>query len=95
MVSALTIGSLVAVLAIAATVVVRLGLTPQAPPVAPGVPADVSAEVLGLPGEARILAVGQSGGVLLFVLEDAGGRTLHRLDAATGETLSVTPIRDR
>ncbi|MEM9782949.1 MAG: DUF6476 family protein [Pseudomonadota bacterium] len=92
LVSGLTLASIIAVLAIAATVFIRLGLAPQEPAVSTA-PAPVTAEALRLPEGETITTIGQSGGVILAVTEDGeGALSLRRWDAETGAQLSVTPI---
>lgn len=93
LVSGLTLASIIAVLAIAATVFIRLGLAPQAPDgfMPPG---EVTAEALSLPAGETITAIGQSGDVILAVTEDGeGALRLRRWDAATGALRSTTAIR--
>lgn len=93
LVSGLTLASIIAVLAIAATVFIRLGLAPQAPE-AMMPPSAVTAGALSLPADERITVIGQSGGVIIAVTEDGtGALRLRRWDGETGALRSVTTIR--
>ncbi|MEM6676575.1 MAG: DUF6476 family protein [Pseudomonadota bacterium] len=87
MVSALMIASIVGVLALAGTVVIRLGLGGEAPP------PPVAAEALSLPDGERIIAIGRTRAEVLLTTEDAAGvERLRIFDASTGKARSETLI---
>lgn len=87
--TALTVASIVAVLAIAGALVIRLSSLGAAP----GNRAPIAAEKLALPAGEEITAIGRSGAEILLTTEDAGGaERLRVFDAETGEERSITPI---
>jgi hypothetical protein len=89
LVTALMVALIVGVLAIAATIVIRLGF---------GVGEAISggpirAERFALPAGADIVAVGRGPGTVMFVLRDAdGSEALHVFDDVTGEPASRSAI---
>lgn len=87
MVTALTLASILGVLAIATVIVLRLGVLGSPP-------ATLDAEAITLPPGERITAVGQSPRALTLATEDeAGVERLRSFDPATGETTGTTLIR--
>ncbi|MEL7346593.1 MAG: DUF6476 family protein [Pseudomonadota bacterium] len=95
LVSALTLASIVAVLAIAGTVVIRLSTLETAP--RPAVPGPVAMpEAIALPRGETITALGAAGSSVLIATTDAAGvERLRSFDADTGAALSVTVIDRR
>ena len=86
LVTALAAAMILGVIAVAATLVIRVaGLAPG--------PGPVAAESIALPAGAEITAVGRSGGELLLVTRGADGtERVRAFDAETGEPRSVTEI---
>jgi hypothetical protein len=81
LVTGLTVVLIVGVLAIAATIVIRVGF--GVGEASPGGP--VLAERFALPQNAEIVAVGRGAGTVMFVLrEDDGAEALLVFDEATG-----------
>jgi hypothetical protein len=89
LVTGLTVVLILGVLAIAATIVIRLGFgVGQAVPGGP-----VRAERFALPVDGEIVAVGRGLGTVMFVLRgDDGAEALHVFDGATGAPASTTAI---
>lgn len=89
LVTGLTVVLMVGVLAIAATIVIRLGFgVGDALPIGP-----VRAERFVLPRETEIVAVGRGPGIVMFVLRGPDGtEALHVFDEETGEPAGRTVI---
>jgi hypothetical protein len=89
LVTGLTVVLIVGVLAIAATIVIRVGFgVGEASADGP-----VRAERFALPAGADIVAVGRGPGTVLFVLrEDDGAEALHVFDEASGAAESRSVI---
>ena len=80
---------IVGVLAIAGTIVIRLGF--GVGEVLSGGP--IRAERFRLPAGAEIIAVGRGRGTVMFVLRRPdGAEALHAFDAATGQPVSQSEI---
>ena len=90
LVTALTVVLILGVLAIAATIVMRLGL-------GLGGAGPIVAERFALPSGMEIIAVGRGEGIVLFVLRAPdGAETLRAFDDRTGEPAGASAItRDR
>ena len=89
MVMALIAVLMIGILAIAATIVIRLGFGGEA-----GGAAGISADRLAIPSGYEIVASGQGDGTVHLTLRDPRGEmALHIYDASTGERLSATPIK--
>jgi Family of unknown function (DUF6476) len=89
LVTGLTVVLIVGVLAIAATIVIRLGF--GVGEAFSGGP--VRAERFALPAGAEIVAVGRGAGSVIFVLRAPdGAEALHVFDAASGEPESRSAI---
>jgi hypothetical protein len=92
LVTALTVVLIVGVLAIAATIVIRLGF--GFGEAFSGGP--VGAERFELPAGAEIVAVGRGSGTVMFVLRGAGGaEALHVFDEASGALESRSAVTRR
>lgn len=88
LVTGLTVALIVGVLAIASTIVIRLGFgIGEASRDGP-----VRAERFALPAGAEIVAVGRGAGTVLFVLRGPAGEGLHVFDDATGALESRSAI---
>jgi hypothetical protein len=89
LVTGLTVVLIVGVLAIAGTIVIRLGFgVGQAVSAGP-----IRAERFVLPPEAEIVAVGRGPGAVIFVLRQPdGAEVLQVFDEATGDPVSRTAI---
>ncbi|MEO1493618.1 MAG: DUF6476 family protein [Pseudomonadota bacterium] len=82
---------IVGVLAIAGTIVIRLGFGIGERPVA--VPTAITAEEIILPEAHEIVATGQGPGVLHLVLRaEDGSEALYVFDAVSGREISRTPL---
>lgn len=76
------------ILAIAATIVIRLGFGSDS-----GAVVGVSAASIALPADAEVIATGQGPGTVHVTLRASDGtESLWILDAETGDKLSATPI---
>ncbi|MEO0820282.1 MAG: DUF6476 family protein [Pseudomonadota bacterium] len=96
LVTTLTVVLILGVVAVAATLVIRLSALTAGPVRAGPDLAPVAAETLVLPAGERILALGRADGEVLVATEDAeGGAWLRIFDAASGESRSVTRIERR
>ncbi|MEL6197157.1 MAG: DUF6476 family protein [Pseudomonadota bacterium] len=95
MVTALTLASILAVLAIAGAIVIRLALLSPADP-ASSLPAPIAAERLSVPAGEAITALGRAGREILVTTRDGdGAERLRAFDAESGDPRSVTLIERR